>query len=121
MREALPASDGTPVGRWHLVFDSVVAWVLDPKGSGVVEQYAAPSHTIHAFAPIQMAPFSSNGQGGITRFGHSTIGGTVCSENGPFGSYSWTVSGNTLTLAAQSGNCPDRNTIWVGTWTRASA
>jgi hypothetical protein len=122
-REKLPPSDGAPVGVWHLVFDSVGVWVVDPHGSGVVEQCAAAPGTIEAFAPIQMAPSScgpTGCTGGISRFGHTNIGGAVCANAGPFGNYARAVSANHLTLTALSGSCGDRNAIWEGTWTRMS-
>ncbi len=93
-----PASgEAPPAWRWKLVFDRVGAWVLDPKGSGVVEAYASSPSTIRAIAPIQIAPFR-DGKGGISRFGHHGIGGTVCRDDGPPGTWAWSVAGNELTL-----------------------
>jgi hypothetical protein len=111
------SGEGPPPGVWRLVFDSVGAWVLDPMGSGVVEQYEATATGIHAYAPIQMAPFS-DGRGGVARFGHHGIGGTVCNYDGPFGNWTWSVSGDQLTLTAVKDACGDRRAIWEGTWTR---
>ena len=111
------SGEGPPPGVWRHVFDSVGAWVLDPLGSGVVEQYEVTSNGITAYAPIQMAPFS-DGRGGVARFGHHGIGGTVCREDGPFGNWTWSVSGNQLTLTAVKEPCGDRRAIWEGTWTR---
>ena len=65
---------------------------------------------------IQMAPFS-DGRGGVTRFGHHGIGGTVCSYDGPFGSWTWSVSADQLTLTSVKDPCGDRRAIWEGTWT----
>ena len=111
------SGEGPPSGVWKLVFDRVGAWVLDPMGSGVVEQYEATAVGIQAFAPIQMAPFS-DGQGGVSRFGHHGIGGTVCNYDGPPGSWTWSVSGDQLTLTSVKDLCGDRRAIWEGTWTR---
>ncbi len=111
------SGEGPPSGTWKLVFDGVGAWVLDPMGSGVVEQYEATATGIQAFAPIQMAPFSDAG-GGVARFGHHGIGGTVCDYDGPFGSWTWSVSGDQLTLTPVKERCGDRRAIWEGTWTR---
>ena len=49
------------------------------------------------------------------------IGGWWCYEDGPPTEYSWTVSGNSLTLAPIGGQdaCHQRGTVWSGTWTRA--
>jgi hypothetical protein len=111
------SGEGPPAGAWKLVFDRVGAWVLDPLGSGVVEEYEATPATIRAYAPIQMAPFS-DGQGGVARFGHHGIGGTVCNYDGPFGSWTWSASDDQLTLKAVKEPCGDRRAIWEGTWTR---
>jgi hypothetical protein len=108
-----------PAGLWHLVFDRVGAWHLDPLGSGLVNGYAVQGNVIDVYSPIEMAPFG-NGHGGITRFGHHDIGGTDCREDGPFGSYTWSVSGDQLTLTAINEGCGDRRAIWEGTWTRVS-
>ncbi len=110
--------DGPPAGRWQLVFDRVGAWHLDPLGSGVVNQYGVAANAINVYAPIQMAPFR-DGKGGVTRFGHRAIGGTDCREDGPFGSYSWSVSRDELTLTAKKERCGNRRAIWEGVWTRA--
>jgi len=110
-------SHGPPAGRWTLVFDRVGAWHLDPKGSGVANQYAVAGHVIHVYAPIQMAPFHGN-NGGVSKYGHHDIGGTDCTWAGPFGSYDWSVSGNELVLKVIHEGCGDRRVIWEGTWTK---
>ena len=109
--------DGPPEGHWRLVFDHVGAWHLDPLGSGVVNQYEVAGSVIHVYAPIQMAPFS-DGKGGVSRYGHHSIGGTDCNFDGPFGSYSWSVAGDELTLTAEKEGCGSRRAIWEGTWKR---
>src|SRR5262245_608718 len=111
------SGEGPPTGVWKLVFDRVGAWVLDPLGSGVVEEYDATSTGIHAYAPIQMAPFE-DGMGGVARFGHHGIGGTVCNYDGTVGNWGGSVSGDQLTLTASEETCGDRRAIWEGTWTR---
>jgi hypothetical protein len=110
-----------PVGVWRLVFDRVGAWELDPLGGGLVNQFDAAGDVIHAYAPIQMVPRLGSGQPGtIMRFGHyvGVGGGIDCREDGPFGSYNWSVSGKQLTLAAANEGCGDRRAIWEGVWTR---
>jgi hypothetical protein len=107
-----------PAGKWTLVFDRVGAWHLDPLGSGLVNEYDVSGSVIHVYAPIQMAPCSDNGPCGVTRFGHHGIGGTDCREDGPFGSYTWSVTGQQLTLTAKNEPCGNRRAIWEGTWTR---
>ncbi len=111
-----------PVGVWRLVFDRVGAWELDPQGGGVVSQYDAVGDVIHAYAPIQMVPRGTGGNdpGTIARFGqHVAVGGGIdCRDDGPFGSYSWSVTGSELTLTANKEPCGDRRAIWEGVWKR---
>ena len=106
-----------PPGMWKLVFDRVGAWHLDPLGSGLVNQYTATADHINVYAPIQMAPFN-DGRGGISKYGARSIGGIDCREDGPFGSYNWSRSGDELTLKATNERCGNRLAIWEGTWTR---
>jgi hypothetical protein len=101
-----------PAGRWKLIFDRVCAWHIDPDNGGVVNQYAARPGVINVFAPITMSP------NGVSRFGAHGFGCCDCNEAGPFGSYSWSVSGDKLTLEAKKEGCPNRRAIWEGIWTR---
>lgn len=110
---------GPPTGQWELVFDQVGAWELDPVGSGRIYQYDVHGQTINVYAPIQEAPISGAG-GGISRYGHHNLGDVDCNASGPFGSYQWSVSGNTLTLTPEQDGCPDREDIWTGQWTLTS-
>jgi hypothetical protein len=110
-----------PPGVWRLVFNRIGAWALDPMGGGVVNQFDVAGDVIHAYAPIQTVPRLSSGDPGtIVRFGHHVAvgGGTDCREDGPFGSYSWSVSANQLTLTATNEGCGNRRAIWEGVWTR---
>jgi hypothetical protein len=101
-----------PAGRWKLIFDGVGAWHIDPDNGGVVNQYTARPGVIDVFAPITMAPK------GVSRFGAHGFGCCDCNEAGPFGSYSWSVAGDELTLEAKKEGCPNRRAIWEGIWTR---
>jgi hypothetical protein len=102
-----------PTGAWKIVIDKVGIWALDPMGSGVVDQYAAtPTGGLNAYAPIAIAPK------GISRFGATGVGCCECREDGPFGSYTWSTAGDTLTLKAKKDPCGDRRAIWEGTWTK---
>jgi hypothetical protein len=47
-----------------------------------------------------------------------SIGGTDCNYDGPFGSYSWSVAGDELTLTAGNEGCGNRRAIWEGIWKR---
>jgi hypothetical protein len=48
------------------------------------------------------------------------VGGWWCFADGPTTTYSWTVTGDTLTLTPTGGQdpCHQRGTVWTGTWTR---
>jgi hypothetical protein len=106
-----------PAGRWDLVFDRAGAWELDPLGSGLANAYQAGTSTLTAYAPIQMAPLN-NGKTGITKYGHHNLGGTDCFNDGPSGTYTWSVTDNQLTLTATSEKCGNRRAVWEGVWTR---
>jgi len=110
-----------PVGVWHLVFDSIGTWELDPLNTGIVVGYSVNGNTVHSYAPIIMLPQKPNGDPDVIhRFGHSVgvDGGVDCTAAGPFGSYRWSVSGSELTLTAISDSCGQRRAVWEGTWTR---
>lgn len=49
------------------------------------------------------------------------LAGWWCETSGPAATYSWSVSGRTLTLKPVGGNdaCGIRGFVWAGTWTRA--
>lgn len=109
--------DGPPLGQWHLVFDRVGAWHLDPLGSGLLNAVQIGNASLTVYAPIQLAPLK-DGRGGVTRYGHHNIGGHDCYDDGPFGTYTWSVAGNKLTLTGVSEKCGNRAAIWEGVWTR---
>jgi hypothetical protein len=111
-----PSKNSPLAGQWELVFDKVAAWEMDPFYSGRIYQYDVKGHTINVYAPIQEAPVINN-QTGISRYGHHNLGDIECLASGPFGSYRWSVSGNTLTLTPVHDGCPDRYDIWTGHWT----
>ena len=109
-------------GVWKLVVDPVGVWHLDPLGGGVVNQADVAGDVVHVYAPITMAPRLPNGDPAtIARFGYRVAvgGGLDCREDGPSGSYNWSVAGNQLTLTALKEGCGNRRAIWEGTWTRA--
>jgi hypothetical protein len=106
--------NGPPAGPWTLVFDRTGAWHLDPKGSGVVNEYDVRGNVIHVYAPIQMTPRDR----GVSKYGGHNIGGTDCTAAGPFGSYKWSASAGKLVLKAIHEGCGNRRAIWEGTWTR---
>jgi hypothetical protein len=63
---------------------------------------------------------SSGGHGDLNRYGARDIG-PGWREDGPPGSYRWSVSGDELTLTAikeTTGKYLARRAVWEGTWTR---
>jgi hypothetical protein len=57
------------------------------------------------------------------RDGHSNIGGVFgaaggCREDGPVGTYRWSVVQDQLTLTPTDDACLLRKAVWSGTWTR---
>jgi hypothetical protein len=107
---------GPPSGEWELTFDRVGAWHLDPLGGGVVDQYDIAGNVLHIYAPITMGLQSAR----IPKLGHHVPGEGEgdCREDGPFGSYHWSVADDDLTLTAIKERCPGRRHVLQGTWTR---
>jgi hypothetical protein len=103
---------GPSPGPIDLFFDRVGAWSYYAGRKGHVTQYAVRGNVINAYAPIQMAPLI-RGHTTISRFGAHD-----CRADGPFGTYRWAVSGDTLTLAAIRERCGQRRVIWEGVWKR---
>jgi hypothetical protein len=106
-----------PVGTWKLVFDRVGAWELDSTGAGIVEQYSASPGVLNMYAPIQQDPIVED-HTATARYGAHNIGGNDCSWGGPFGTYRYAVTGQSLTLTATGELCGQRRAILEGTWTR---
>jgi hypothetical protein len=110
-----------PTGKWELVFDRIGAWNLDPAGSGVVEHVNVRGDTIGIDAAVWMtAVVNGHGKPPLNRYGYKDIG-AGWREDGPPGSYTWSVSGKQLTLTAireTSGPFLARRAVWEGIWTR---
>jgi hypothetical protein len=106
-----------PAGSWDRVFDRVGTWDLDPQGSGIVQLVRIDKDTIRIDAPVWITPFV-NGQTTLKRYGHDSIAGFFCREDGPVGSYRWSVSADQLTLTPIDEPCVLRQAAWAGTWTR---
>jgi hypothetical protein len=106
-----------PTGTWDLVFDRVGAWDLDPQGTGVIEHVVIHDSAMTIDAPIQIAPLINN-RTGVSRYGHHDIGTFFCREDGPVGTYTWSVAGNQLTLTPTVEPCILRHAVWSTTWTR---
>jgi hypothetical protein len=110
-----------PAGKWRLVVDQIGVWQLDPLGTGIVEAYTVSGNVLRSYAPIQMVPRQASGDAGsIHRFGNQIDagGGIDCDESGPFGTYSWSVANDQLTLSATGELCGQRRAVYEGIWTR---
>jgi hypothetical protein len=105
-----------PAGTWDLIFDRAGAWELDPLGTGIGEHVRFHDDTIRNDAPIAMAPFVNN-HTGVLRYGRE-IGGRFCRDDGPVGTYRWSVTNDQLTLTPINEPCLQRRGVWAGTWTR---
>jgi len=64
-----------------------------------VTEYAAHPGVLDTYAALQMAPDGV----GVSKFGHTKIGGYECVPGGPFGSYTWSVSGSKLVAQSEEG------------------
>jgi hypothetical protein len=100
-----------PAGTWDQVFDRVGVWDLDPLGTGIAHYARILGDTIHIDAPLWTT---------LERYGHKDIGGSFCREDGPVGTYRWSVSNGQLTLTPLSEPCLPRRAVWAGIWTRVS-
>jgi hypothetical protein len=106
-----------PSGTWDMVFDRVGVWDLDPVGSGIVEHAVIGPDTIRIDAGVWETPVV-NGHTALRRYGHTDFGGFYCREDGPVGTYRWTVSGDQLTLTPVHEPCGLRQEVRAGTWAR---
>jgi len=121
IRREDPASVGDlPSGRWELVLDRVGAWDLDPKGSGVAEHVSVRGARIDIDAGLWLTPADADGDTTTRRYGHTNIGSGFCREDGPPGTYRWSVSANRLTLTPIRDSCRSRRAVWRGTWARTA-
>jgi hypothetical protein len=104
-------------GEWELIFDHVGSWHLDPLGGGVLDEYDIAGGVLHLYAPITFGLKTQS----WTKLGHKVPGSGQgdCREDGPFGTYHWSVTRGALTLTAIKEGCPGRRHILEGTWTRA--
>lgn len=117
--KAGPLDGPPPAGRWELAFDRIGAWELDPLGEGLPDEISVTGNRLTIYAPINSAPFA-NGHSTTVAYHHHDLGGSDCTPAGPFGTYRWSRSGNTLTLTVAHEGCPNREVVWNGVWTRAT-
>ena len=80
-------------------------------GALIDDDYVPGPTTFKVWGGVQFQPETSWG----------AEGGWWCDSDGPAATYTWSVSGDTLTLAPVGGKdgCRQRGTTWTGTWTRA--
>jgi hypothetical protein len=97
--------------RWPGVYhvpesdDTGAGWITDSDFMLAGPKLTALGPVI--FAPMQDPPLAETGW--------------WCWQDGPAGTYTWSVSGATLTLTPQGGKdpCGVRGFVWAGQWTRA--
>jgi len=103
--------DVSPTGSWtlHIKSDGEIIGV-DPTGDEAnpfVEPFTVNGSTLTLYGPAvwrQPNPASPN----------------LFCEPEPAGDYTWSQSGSSLTIANKQQACADRDTVFVGTWTKSS-
>ena len=130
-RSGAPAagSGGNPTnsvinsGVYRMTFEK--RWVRDQQpgtfafpqsnnsGDGLyyLDDYTAGAHQVHVAGEVVFHPYSDR----------LPEGGAWCYVSGPPATYSWRVTGDTLTLKPVGGHdaCGIRGYVWTGTWRRA--
>jgi hypothetical protein len=114
------ASQPNPAGTYTITFTR--RWIQDHYpgtynknnstciGCILDDDYLPGTKTFRVWGAVTIAPEST----------WAAEGGWWCYPEGPATTYSWSVSGNTLTLAPVGGHdgCGQRGKTWTGTWTR---
>jgi hypothetical protein len=120
-----PTETLTPPGRYQLTFDR--RWIFDVFPCDTTpcrfnEKTGGGNEFVSDWTP-NATTFRVDGT--VTfRVGHNTdrlySAGSWCWRDGPSATYTWNVSGDTLTLAPVGGHdaCGIRGFIWSGQWTR---
>ena len=116
-QRSVVTQEEVPSGVWRKVFDRVGVWDLDPTGSGIVEHVQVVGDLLVIDGTVWMTPYDADGHGKLDRYDHTDIGDGF-REDGPPGSYRWSVSGDELTLTAVDETNAARRAIWEGVWTR---
>jgi len=113
-------SQPTPAGTYTITFSR--QWIEDHfpgtfspsnkicNGCILDDDYVPATHTFRVWGGVNVAAQS-----------HWTArGGWWCNADGPAATYSWSVSGTTLTLKPSGGKdaCGQRGATWTGQWTR---
>jgi len=98
-----------PAGTYTLTFAR--PWIEDRRPGDVVrDDYAPGPRTLVVWGSVVTGPWIASDR----------IGDWWCAPGGPAATYTWTVSGSTLTLAPLGGRdpCRRRGLAWTGTWRR---
>jgi hypothetical protein len=121
-RNAVRGTQPNPAGTYTVTFDR--RWIEDRypgkfsaqneicKGCILNDDYVPGPHTFGVWGSVIDSPSATwDGQ---------PRGGWWCDPDGPPATYSWSVSGKTLTLTPQGGSdaCRQRGSTWAGRWTR---
>jgi hypothetical protein len=118
-----PTDTGTPPGRYTITFER--RWIHDVfpcdtspcrfnantgGGGEFVSDWTPGAKTFQVRGPITFRVLHDSDR----------LGGWWCWMDGPSATYTWSVSGDTLTLAPVGGRdaCGIRGFIWAGDWTR---
>ena len=120
---ASPGDTRTPIGTYKLTVDprwiqTVFPGKYNPKTSGktgsgfiIDNDWTPGTKAFQALGGVQFKFLQDI----------DAEGGWWCNAGGPVANYTWSVSGNTLTLTPAGGKdaCGVRGFIWAGQWTRA--
>jgi hypothetical protein len=120
-----PTDTITPDGTYTITFSrewiedhfpgkfSISGSIKGNSGDGfeLLSDWTPSSTSFHVQGAVSIQPFDVN---------TDQLGGSWCNWGGPGANYSWTVTGNTLTLTPIGGKdaCSIRGFIWTGKWTR---
>lgn len=120
-----PTSTLTPTGTYRITFDR--RWIHDefPCTTSPCKYVGSTGAGGEFDSDWDPRATTFHVQGEVTfRIASDTarLAGWWCESGGPSANYTWSVSGNTLTLAPVGGHdpCAIRGFIWSGTWTRSS-
>jgi hypothetical protein len=119
-----PTDTLTPPGTYRISFDR--QWIHDEFPCTTSPcRYVSSGAGAEFDSDWNPGPSTFHVQGEVTfRISKNTdrLAGWWCETAGPAANYTWSVTGNNLTLAPVGGHdaCGIRGFIWTGTWTRAS-
>jgi hypothetical protein len=128
-----PTAMLTPPGRYKITFDR--RWIRDVfpcdtkpcrfnintgGGTEFSSDWTPGASKFTVRGPVTTRMSHDTLDGGAILGGVDRLGGFWCYEDGPAATYSWSVSGTTLTLKPVGGHdaCRIRGFIWTGKWKR---